>query len=502
MPLRATHHSSITTAKKTRQRNTGFFFHDSAAIVADSRASVSRTVFHPTRSATIYFANPMTASDLFPRSFRKSFPIAVRAEGCWIISSDGRRYLDASGQAAVVSIGHGVREIGQAMAEQSAQIAFAHTTQFHSAPAEKLAARLLELAPPNFRNGGRVYFTSGGSEATETSIKLVRQYFLETNQPARFRVLSRRQSYHGSTLGAMSVSGNVARRAPYEPMIPDWGHIAPCFCFHCPYEKTFPQCQLACADDLEAHLLSHEPEKAAAFIFEPVVGATLGAAAPPEGYVARIAEICRKHGILLIADEVMTGMGRTGNPFAVEHWGVEPDIILVGKGVASGYAPLGAVLVSARVADAFARGSGAFQHGFTYQAHPVSTAAGNAVLDYLQQHKLFERVAPAGKIFRDALTPLLSHRHVGDVRGLGLLLGVEFVKDKSTREPFPKEDQIAEKIRQAALAEGVLTSPTQGCVDGFRGDHILLAPPFTISPEESAILANALKTALAKVFPE
>jgi adenosylmethionine-8-amino-7-oxononanoate aminotransferase len=441
-----------------------------------------------------------TKSGLFPRNFKKTFPIAVRGESCWIIASDGRRFLDASGQAAVVSIGHGVQEIGRAMAEQSSQIAFAHTSQFHSGPAEKLAARLLALAPPNFRNGGRVYFTSGGSEATETAIKLIRQYHLETGQKDRYRVLSRQQSYHGSTLGAMSVSGNVARRAPYEPLIADWGHIAPCFCYHCPFEKTFPQCELACADDLQTHLDGSKKNDAAAFIFEPLVGATLGAAVPPEGYVARIAEICRKNGILLIADEIMTGMGRTGKPFAVEHWGIEPDLILVGKGIASGYAPLGAVLVSARVVEAFERGSGAFMHGFTYQAHPVSAAAGNAVLDYLEAHKLFDRVTPAGQNLLEALSPLLSHPHVGDIRGLGLLLGVEFMKEKTTREPFPKSKNIAEKIRQACLDENVLTYPTQGCVDGLRGDHILLAPPFTISPEESAQIARALQAALARVF--
>ena len=401
----------------------------------------------------------------------------------------------------MVSIGHGVAEIGRAMAEQAAQIAFAHTSQLHTAAAEKLAARLLALAPANFRNGGRVYFTSGGSEATETAIKLARQYHLEAGQPGRYRVVSRRQSYHGSTLGAMSVSGNVARRAPYAPLLPEWGHIAPCFCYHCPFEKTFPQCGVACAEDLDSFLREQEPGTAAAFIFEPVVGATLGAAATPEGYVARIAEICRKHGILLIADEVMTGMGRTGKPFAVQHWGVEPDMILVGKGVASGYAPLGAVLASARIVEAFGRGSGAFMHGFTYQAHPVCVAAGNAVLDYVETHKLFERVAPIGKFLWEALVPLEDHPHVGDIRDVGLLLGVEFVKDKAAREPFPPADNIAEKIRRAAMDEGVLTYPTQGCVDGERGDHILLAPPFTISKEECVQIARALQAALAKVFP-
>ena len=441
-----------------------------------------------------------TSSGLFPRHFKKTFPIATRGEGCWVIADDGRRFLDASGQAAVVSIGHGVAEIGRAMAEQSSQIAFAHTSQFHTEPAEKLAKRLLAMAPPNFRNGGRVYFTSGGSEATETAIKLARQFHLENGQKDRYRILSRRQSYHGSTLGAMSVSGNVARRALYEPLLAEWGHIAPCFCYHCPFEKTFPQCELACADDLQVHLSGQARQQAAAFIFEPVVGATLGAAVPPEGYATHIAETCRKNEILLIADEVMTGMGRTGKPFAVQHWDVEPDLILVGKGIAGGYAPLGAVLVSARVVEAFEHGSGAFVHGFTYQAHPVSAAAGNAVLDYLEAHKLFDRVNAAGQELRRALSPLQSHPNVGDVRGLGLLLGVEFVKNKAIREPFPKEQNIAEKIREACLEEGVLTYPTQGCIDGLRGDHILFAPPFTISSEECALIARALRSAAAKVF--
>jgi adenosylmethionine-8-amino-7-oxononanoate aminotransferase len=437
---------------------------------------------------------------LFSRDLRNDYPIAVRGEGCWIIDEQGRRYLDASGQAAVVSIGHGVQEIGLAMAEQSGRIAFAHTTQFHSQSAERLAARVLAIAPHNFRDGGRVYFTSGGSEATETAIKLARQYFLETGQPSRYRVVSRRQSYHGSTLGAMSVSGNAARRAPYAPLIAEWGHVAPCFCYHCPFDKTFPECNLACADDLDAFLGVNDASTVAAFLFEPVVGATLGAVPAVDGYTARVAEICRKYGILLIADEVMTGMGRTGKPFASEHWGLEPDMILTGKGIASGYAPLGAVLVAPRLVDAFEKGTAAFMHGFTYQAHPVATAAGNAVFDYLEAHKLFERVTTSGETLRKALASLESHAHVGQVRGLGLLQGVEFVKQKETRQPFPKEAGISEKIKQAALEKNVLLYPGQGCLDGVRGDHVLLAPAFTVKPEECQLIADALRYALFKVF--
>jgi adenosylmethionine-8-amino-7-oxononanoate aminotransferase len=442
-----------------------------------------------------------SGSSIFPRNFRKDYPIAVRGEGCWIISADGRRFLDAAGQAAVVNIGHGVAEIGQAMAEQSSQIAFAHTSQFHSVPAEKLAARLLQLAPPNFQNGGRVYFTSGGSEATETAIKFARQYHLESGQPQRYGVISRRQSYHGSTLGAMSVSGNVARRAPYQPLLSEWGHISECFAYHHAGSLKDEDYGLACANDLEKVLHGPLGSSAAAFIFEPVVGATLGAAVPSAGYVERIGEICREHKILLIADEIMSGMGRTAKPFAIQHWNVEPDMILVGKGIASGYAPLGAVLVSARIVEAFEHGSGIFQHGFTYQAHPVSTAAGNAVLDYLEAHKLFERVASSSKTLFADLEPLRSHPNVGDIRGMGLFMAVEFVRDKNSREPFPPSQNIAEHIRQAALEENVLAYPAQGCVDGLRGDHILLAPPFILNAEESAVIAGAIKSTLAKVFP-
>ncbi len=447
-------------------------------------------------------------SSLFPRNFRKNYPVAVRGEGCWIISADGHRFLDASGQAAVVNIGHGVPEIGHAMAEQSSQLAFAHTSQFHSAPAEKLAARLLKLAPPNFHDGGRVYFTSGGSEATETAIKLARQFHLETDAPQRYGVISRRQSYHGSTLGAMAVSGNATRRAAYQPLLPEWGHIEPCFPYHRamhPSENNQSEKDyaLACADDLDKFLRGPSGKTSAAFIFEPIVGATLGAAVPPAGYLARVAEICRHHKILLIADEIMSGIGRTGKPFAIQHWqreNIEPDIILVGKGIASGYAPLGAVLISRRVVSAFERGSGIFQHGFTYQSHPVATAAGNAVLDYLEAHSLFARVHVISKILHQDLTPLLAHPHVGDIRGLGLLLGIEFVEDKNSREPFPPSENIAERIRQAATEEGVLIYPTQGCVDGLRGDHLLLAPPFILSAAESAKIAAALQSAIARVF--
>lgn len=439
---------------------------------------------------------------LFPRSFRKRYPEAVRGEGCYLYTADGRKILDAVGGAAVVSIGHGVEPVARAMAEQAARLAFVHTSEYHTPEAKRLAERLITMAPPNFHKGGRVIFTSGGSEATETALKLCRKFWLERGQAQRTRIVSRLQSYHGSTLGALSVSGNLRRRKMYSPMLHDWGHIPPCYCYRCPLGLTYPECNVACAEELEKVVYTLGANTVAAFIAEPVVGATLGAAVPPDGYLQRIADICRRRGFLFIADEVMTGMGRTGKHFAVQHWGVEPDIILVGKGIASGYAPLGAVLVAPHIVEAIEQGSGAFEHGFTYQAHPVCMAASHAVLDYLEQNHLYERVTPAGEELFRALEPLKTSPIIGDIRGRGLLLGVEFVRDRSTKEPFPAEAGIADRFFEVMYELGVATYPIRGCADGDRGDHLLLAPPFTISSAEISELARALETAAARIAAE
>jgi adenosylmethionine-8-amino-7-oxononanoate aminotransferase len=434
---------------------------------------------------------------VFPRNFLKRYPRAARGEGCFVYTEDGRRFLDASGGAAVVTIGHGVKEVADAMAAQASRLAYVHSSQFHTEIAEKLARRILALAPEGMRAEGRVYFTSGGSEATETALKLARQYWLERGQSKRFRVLSRLQGYHGSTLGALSVSGNVRRREPFAAMLPEWGHIPPCYCYRCPYGLHYPECNVECADELNRILEREGSDNVAAFIFEPIVGATLGAVPPPDGYIQRIAEICRQHGILLIADEVMTGMGRTGKPFAVEHWGTTPDMILIGKGIASGYAPLGAVIVAGHVAETISKGSGAFLHGFTYSAHPVATAAGNAVLDYIERENLFAKVTVVGRELQAALEPLNKLSVVGDVRGAGLLWGIEFVQDAKTREPFPHDARIASRVQDDLLQEGIMTYPIQGCVDGLRGDHILLAPPFTITSSMIQMLAAGLEKTIA-----
>lgn len=412
----------------------------------------------------------------FPRSFRKPYEAAARGEGAFLFEQTGKRYLDLAGSAAVNLIGHGVPEIAQAMAEQARQLEFVHSSQFTTPIAEEFAKEVLEFAGPGFV-GGAVYFTSGGSESVETALKLARQYQAEIGQTNRHKILSRRQGYHGATLGALAVSGNKRRRELYLPMVHDSEKVTIPYCYRCPYGCQ--DCAPKHAAEVEAVLGGGS--EFAAFIFEPVSGATLGAVPPPRGYLEKVSESCAKHGVLAIADEVMTGFGRTGRNFAVEHWNVKPDIIVAAKGIASGYAPLGAVIASKKVVDAIANGSGAFIHGLTYNAHPVALAAGKAVMRRMKRDNLVGVVANKGKLFGNELEKLLKLPSVGDVRGIGLLWGVEFVADKANKQPYPAEKKFAERVGAAARKKGVLVYPMQGCVDGDSGDHLLLAPPAVAS---------------------
>ncbi len=430
-------------------------------------------------------------SAVLRRSFRKSFPAAVRGEGVNVWDADGNRYLDLAGSAAVNFIGHGVPEISAAMAAQAAKLEFVHTSQFTTPVAEEYAEELLAFAGATFR-GGAVYFTSGGSESIETALKLARQYQVEVGQASRYQILSREQSYHGSTLGALSVSGNKRRREMYLPMVREFAHVGMPYCYRCDFDCTdgCRNCGQQYAAELE-HAIEASNGAAAAFIFEPVSGATLGAVVPPPGYLQTVAEICGRHGVLLIADEVMTGMGRTGRNFAIEHSSVAPDILVTAKGLSSGYAPLGAVIASKRVVDAIATGSGAFLHGFTYNGHPLSLAAGRAVLHHLQAKKLVEAAdsscpGTTAAQFKQALEPLRTEEAVGDVRGIGLLWAVEFVSDKASKRPFPAALNFAGSVGAAALKRGLLVYPMQGSVDGIAGDHLLLAPPAVIAPNQIA----------------
>ena len=443
----------------------------------------------------------MPRSAVFHRSFRKHFPSAVRGEGAYIWDSDGKRYLDFSGSAAVNFVGHGVAEISAAMAAQTRQLEFAHTSQFTTQVAEEYAAELLDFAGSTFK-GGCVYFTSGGSEAIETALKLARQYQVEIGARNRYQVLSRGQSYHGSTLGALSVSGNKRRREMYLPMVREFAHVAFPYCYRCAYDCTdgCRNCGQEYAADLERAILATNGE-AAAFIFEPVSGATLGAVVPPPGYLQSVAEICQRHGVLLIADEVMTGMGRTGRNFAVDHWNVAPDILVTAKGLSSGYAPLGAVIVRKEVVDVIANGSGAFVHGFTYNAHQISLAAGRAVLQLLKREKLVDaadssRSESVAASLRQALDGLHSVKTVGDVRGIGLLCGVEFVADKATKQPLPPDKNSSANVAQAAAERGVLVYPVQGCIDGIAGEHVVIAPPAIITKDQIAWAIEQLTEAI------
>ncbi|MFY9559377.1 MAG: aspartate aminotransferase family protein [Terriglobales bacterium] len=435
------------------------------------------------------------------RSFRKPYLVAVRGEGVYVWDADGNRYLDFSGSAAVNFIGHGVPEIADAMLEQGRQLEFVHTSQFTTPVAEEFAAELLDFAGEHFR-GGAVYFTCGGSESIETALKLARQYQVEVGQPKRHQVLSRNQSYHGSTLGALAVSGNRKRREIYMPMVREFAHIGIPYCYRCAFDCTDEcrNCGQQYAAELERAVEAAKGE-AAAFIFEPMSGATLGAVAPPPGYLQSIADICRRHGVLLIADEVMTGMGRTGRNFAVEHWEVAPDIIVAAKGLSSGYAPLGGVIASRKIVDATAAGSGAFLHGFTYNAHPISVAAGRAVMRYMRSQNLVSAAdsnlpGTAGSALKIALEGLRDLDAVGDVRGLGLLWGVEFVSDKKTKAAFPVEKNFAGVVGQACLRRGLLVYPIQGCVDGIAGNHLLIAPPAVITVEETGWAVEQLRAAV------
>lgn len=446
-------------------------------------------------------------STVLRRSFRKEFPAAVRGEGVYVWDAHGKRYVDFSGSAAVNLIGHGVPEIAAAMAEQAAKLEFVHTSQFTTPVAEEYAQELLEFAGEKFR-GGAVYFTCGGSESVETALKLARQYQVEIGQTKRYQVLSRKQSYHGSTLGALAVSGNKKRREIYLPMVRECAHVGIPYCYRCNYDCTdgCRNCGQQYAAELERAIEETKGE-AAAFIFEPVSGATLGAVTPPPGYLESVAEVCRRQGVLLIADEVMTGMGRCGRNFAVEHWGVAPDILIAAKGLSSGYAPLGAVIANKKVVDAIADGSGAFLHGFTYNAHPISVAAGRAVLRYLNKHTLIgaadsTEASSVASVLRKALDELLELDCVGDVRGIGMLLGVEFVAERKTKQAFPSREGFSSRVGQAAARRGVLVYPMQGSVDGVSGDHLLIAPPAVIEEEQIRWTVGELKAAIVEAASE
>ncbi len=436
---------------------------------------------------------------VFHRNSRKAPPKAVRGAGCYLYDATGKAYLDGSGGAAVSCLGHGDADVIAAVQAQVADLAFAHTGFFTSDPAEALAELLIANAPGAL---DRVYFVSGGSEATEAAIKLARQYFVETGQPQRRHLIARRQSYHGNTLGALAAGGNAWRRQQFAPLLIEVSHIAPCYDYVLREEGESAEAYgLRAAQELEDEILRLGPDSVMAFIAEPVVGATLGAVPAAPGYFRRIREICDRHGVLLILDEVMCGMGRTGHLFACEADGIAPDIACIAKGLGAGYQPIGAMLCTGAIHDAIAAGSGFFQHGHTYLGHPVAAAAGRAVVEKLLREGLVARAGVQGAALRAALDDRFGqHPHVGDIRGRGLFLGLELVADRETKAPFDPARGIAARIKAEAFEAGLICYPMAGTRDGRQGDHVLLAPPFIIDEAQIGELTDKLATAIDRAL--
>tara|TARA_R110002167_G_scaffold80291_5_gene220736 strand:+ start:3692 stop:5020 length:1329 start_codon:yes stop_codon:yes gene_type:complete len=432
---------------------------------------------------------------VFHRHTQSSYPIAVGGEGPYLIDSQGRRYLDASGGAAVSCLGHSDPDVIAAIQKQVGTLAYAHTSFFTTEPMEQLADYLISKAPAGLEY---VYFVSGGSEAVEAALKMARQYFMEIGQPQRSRVIARQQSYHGNTLGALATGGNAWRRAQFEPLLTEVSHISACYAYRgqAPGE-TKDAYSTRLAAELEQEILRLGADQVMAFVAEPVVGATLGAVPAVSGYFKKIREVCDRYGVLLILDEVMCGMGRTGTLFASEQEGVTPDLTTVAKGLGAGYQPIGATLVSSKIYNAIAQGSGFFQHGHTYIGHATACAGALAVQRVIESKQLLPQVVRLGEQLMLRLKDRFGeHPHIGDIRGRGLFQGLELVADRDSKTPFDPALKLNAKIKKAAMAAGLMCYPMGGTLDGLRGDHILLAPPFILQESHLDELVEKLDIAI------
>lgn len=439
------------------------------------------------------------ATRVIHRDLNRAYPTLVRGEGVYLFDTEGSRYIDASGgSAAVTAIGHGVPEIVSVLAEQAGRLAYAPTHAFTTEAVEDCARLIIEeFAPEGF---GKVWFVSGGSEATENAVKMALQYHRERGEGSRHLIIGRRQSFHGATIAALGFGGNAGRRRPFAAILPPAEHVAPCHPYRCRANGACPPCDLSCADDLELTIRQIGAENVAAFIAEPVVGATLGAAPASEGYFQRIREICDRYGVLFIADEVMTGFGRTGKAWGLDHWGVIPDLITCAKGISGGYAPLGAVLAKPEFVGEIRSRSGSFVIGHTASGNPLSCAVGAAVLRYIRDHGLIENAEAVGSYFKARLLGLAErHAMIGDVRGMGLLLGVELVRNRESKEPFPPAWGVGKRVGAATLGRGLVSYPGAGTADGVAGDHLLYAPPLVITREQVDEVVGILDESLGAV---
>lgn len=432
---------------------------------------------------------------VFHRDARSEPPIAVAGEGPYLIDREGRRYIDASGGAAVSCLGHGHRAVIEAIKAQADKLAYAHTAFFSSEPAEALADYLVKASDNVFE---RVYFVSGGSEGIEAALKLARQYFLETGEPQRELFIGRRQSYHGNTLGALAVGGNLWRRKQFAPLLMNVEHVAPCYAYRgCKEGESEMDYGLRVANELEETLLRVGPRRVIAFIAETVAGATLGAVPAVPGYFRRVRDICDGYGILLILDEVMCGMGRTGTLFAYEQEGITPDMCVVAKGLGGGYQPIGATLVSKKIFDAVSGGSGFFQHGHTYLGHPMACAAALAVQNVIVRDQLLPNVNRQGETLLALMKERFAgHPHIGDIRGRGLFLGVELVANRASKSTFDPSLKLHQRIKREAFSRGLICYPMGGTVDGQHGDHVLLAPPYIVDERHCAEISEKLASAI------
>jgi adenosylmethionine-8-amino-7-oxononanoate aminotransferase len=435
-------------------------------------------------------------SHIIHRNLRRPPPVAAHASGITVTDSTGRTYLDASGGAAVSSLGHAHPDVLAAMHAQIDRNAYSHTAFFTSDAAEALAAHLAAHAPGDL---DQVYLVSGGSEAMETALKLARQYWLEAGQPQRTTFLARRQSYHGNTLGALAVGGNEWRRQPFAPLLINVPRVAPCYEYRDrDAEQSTAAYTVALLQEMEQAILAAGPETLIGFVAETVVGATAGAVPPTPGYWRGVRALCDQYGLLLILDEVMCGMGRTGTLYAFEQDGVLPDLVVLGKGLGAGYQPIGAVLARAPIVQRLRDGSGAFQHGHTYMGHPVAAAAALAVQQVIQRDCLLGAVTVRGAAFRKMLRDAFGqHPHVGDIRGRGLLIGLELVADRASKAPFDPAQRLHAVIKDEAMARGLMVYPMGGTIDGRHGDHILLAPPFIATEAELAEITSRLADTLS-----
>jgi len=434
-------------------------------------------------------------SNVFPRQITNPPIKAVSSDGCYIIDENGKQYFDGSGGAAVSCLGHGDPDVIKAVQDQTSKMAFAHTGFFSSDPAEELAELLIDNAPGEL---DRVYFVSGGSEAIEAAIKLARQFHIENGEPSRHHIIARKQSYHGNTLGALAAGGNKWRRNQFEPILIDASHISPCYEYvdKLKEETSFDYGQRV-AQELEDEILRLGTDKVMAFIVEPVVGATMGAVPAVPGYFKKVRNICDKYGVLLILDEVMCGMGRTGHLFASEFDEIAPDILCIAKGLGAGYQPIGAMLCSKNIYNRLGKGSGFFQHGHTYMGHPVACAAALAVLKAILNRKLLISIkSKSNQLFNCLETQLGHHPNIGDIRGRGLFIGIEIVKNIETKKPFDPNLKVAASIKHAAFEAGLICYPMSGTRDGKWGDHILLAPPFIINENQIIELVNKLSISI------